>query len=248
MDILAFFITCLGALLGSFIGVLVERIHTGQSWVQSRSRCNSCARDLGVPDLVPVLSWLCTFGRCRTCTAHVPALYVITEVTLAALFFFAYQMLGASLSLALLLFVLLVLAFIVLYDLRHTVVPPVASALLLISSLAFAYSVAPSLASFGAALFSGGVIGLAFLLAFALSRGRAMGLGDAPVALSLSLVAAPYAFSGLLFSFWIGAVVGIVILFMRRGGPRMGIEVPFVPFLAAGFLLAYFSQWNLFPL
>ena len=36
----------------------------------------------------------------------------------------------------------------------------------------------------------------------------------------------------------------LALLFLRRGGPRMGVEVPFVPFLALGFLLAYFIQWN----
>jgi prepilin signal peptidase PulO-like enzyme (type II secretory pathway) len=53
---------------------------------------------------------------------------------------------------------------------------------------------------------------------------------------------------GILFSFWIGALFGIAVLLRRRGGPTMGIEVPFVPFLAAGFLLAFFTQWNPFPL
>jgi prepilin signal peptidase PulO-like enzyme (type II secretory pathway) len=71
-----------------------------------------------------------------------------------------------------------------------------------------------------------------------------MGLGDAPVALALSLVAGTNAFSGLLFSFWIGAVIGIGILALYPRGHRMGIEVPFVPFLAAGYLLAFFTQWN----
>jgi prepilin signal peptidase PulO-like enzyme (type II secretory pathway) len=76
-----------------------------------------------------------------------------------------------------------------------------------------------------------------------------MGLGDAPVAFSLALlVGSAYAFAGLIFSFWIGALFGIGLLLARRGGPTMGIEVPFVPFLAAGFLLAYFTQWNPFPL
>jgi prepilin signal peptidase PulO-like enzyme (type II secretory pathway) len=71
-----------------------------------------------------------------------------------------------------------------------------------------------------------------------------MGLGDAPIALSLSLLSAGYVFPGILFSFWIGAVVGIAILVTRPKGHRMGIEVPFVPFLAAGFLLAFFTSWN----
>jgi prepilin signal peptidase PulO-like enzyme (type II secretory pathway) len=74
-----------------------------------------------------------------------------------------------------------------------------------------------------------------------------MGLGDTPVAFALSLLAGREAIAGVMFSFWIGAVIGILILVFRRGGPKMGIEVPFVPILAAGFLLALFSQWNPLP-
>jgi hypothetical protein len=44
-----------------------------------------------------------------------------------------------------------------------------------------------------------------------------MGLGDTPVAVALSLLVGTQAFSGLLFSFWIGALVGIVILVMTFG-------------------------------
>jgi prepilin signal peptidase PulO-like enzyme (type II secretory pathway) len=89
-----------------------------------------------------------------------------------------------------------------------------------------------------------GAIALFFFLLHVLSSGRAMGLGDAPVALALSLMAGTQAIAGLLFSFWIGALYGIFVLSTRRGGPRMGIEVPFVPFLALGFLLALFTAWN----
>ena len=64
-------------------------------------------------------------------------------------------------------------------------------------------------------------------------------------ALGLSLLVGSAAFSGFIFSFWIGAVIGIVILLKRPSGSRMGVEVPFAPFLAAGFLLAFVTQWNL---
>jgi prepilin signal peptidase PulO-like enzyme (type II secretory pathway) len=75
-----------------------------------------------------------------------------------------------------------------------------------------------------------------------------MGLADSPLSFGLSLLVGPVALTGFVFSFWIGAVVGIVLLLQRPVGSRMGVEVPFAPFLAAGFLLAYFTQWNLFTL
>lgn len=240
----AFFFTVLGAVIGSFAGVVSERLHTGESWVRDRSRCNSCARELGVGDLVPVLSWLASFGRCRSCGSNITALYVVVEAALAVVFYVAYSMLGLGLPLFLFLGAVSALTVIVLYDVRHTVVPPGPSIVFGLLSLGFALSTMVSLASFGLALACAGVVGLCFFLAYFLSSGRVMGLGDAPIAFSLSLLAAGHVIPGILFSFWIGGIVGIVILVTRPKGHRMGIEVPFVPFLAAGFLLAFFTSWN----
>jgi leader peptidase (prepilin peptidase)/N-methyltransferase len=238
------FFAALGALVASFIGVIAERANTGQSFARGRSRCNSCAKELGPLDLVPVLSWVFTLGRCRQCGAKVPFLYPALELTLAVVFAFAYLRLGFSLSLLFFLVALAILEFIVVYDLKHTIVPPSSSLALFLVALSFSIIASPTLGDFGLSLIAGGAIGFAFLLLHALSGGRAMGLGDAPVALSLSLLTAPYALGGLMFSFWIGALCGIIILLARRGGPRMGIEVPFVPFLAIGYILAYFVEWN----
>lgn len=244
MVFLPFFFFALGAFLASFAGVIAGRLHTGESWIQGRSRCDSCGRTLSLPDLVPVLSWLMTRGRCRMCGARVPVTYPAFEIALGLVFLGGYSMVGLSLALPFFLCTAFVLAFIVLYDLRHTIVPPTGSLLLATGALCTAYFSAPTLFVFGGALVAGALIGLGFLAAHVFSGGRMMGLGDAPVAFSLAVLASPFAFPGLLFSFWSGAVIGILLLSLRRGGPKMGVEVPFVPFLAFGFLLAYFIQWN----
>ena len=241
-------LACLGAILGSFIGVVAERIHTGQSFVSGRSRCNSCRRFLTPLDLVPVLSYILSRGACRGCGSRVPATYLYLEALLAASFVAAYSVLGLTLVLPAFLLALTTLAFIVVYDLRHTVVPSKASNQLIVLAGLIAIMRAESVSELGVWFMIAGAIGLGFYLMHVLSKGRAMGLGDSPVALALSLMCAPFAYSGLLLSFWIGAVIGILILVLRRGGPRMGIEVPFVPFLAAGYLLAFFFSWNLLDL
>ena len=249
MDIYTIGFAVLGAILASFVGVLVERTHTGESWTNDRSKCNSCSTALGLLDLIPVASWLSTYGRCGHCGIRLPLMYLVSEMMLAGLFALSYSVFGLSVLLGLFLAALCVLLYIVLYDLRHTVVPVAASTTLVLLSTAFAYAASFDLMDFGLSLLFAGVIGLAFFLLHALSSGRLMGLGDSPIALALSLlVGFGSAFSGLLFSVWIGALCGIAILVCRREGPRMGIEVPFVPFLAAGYLLAYFTQWNPFLL
>ncbi|HYF29327.1 MAG TPA: prepilin peptidase [Candidatus Paceibacterota bacterium] len=245
MDAALLVLAILGAIFASFIGVLVERAHTGGSWVGDRSRCNSCSATLGLLDLVPIASWLSTYGRCGHCGVRLPATYLVSEIALAGLFALAYATQGLGLPLLIFLLALCVLLYIVLYDLRHTVVPMQAALILLALSILFAYLTAFDAGAFGLTLMFAGVIGLMFFLLYALGRGRLMGLGDSPIALSLSLlVGFSAALPGLIFSFWIGALCGILILVWRRGGPRMGIEVPFVPFLAAGYLLAFFTQWN----
>jgi len=239
----AFFV--LGSVIASFMAVIAERLHTGESWVHGRSRCNSCSRFLTALDLVPVFSWIFSRGRCRTCSAKVPGSYALGELTLGTVFALSYVKLGVSLPLMPLLLALSTLTFIVLYDLRHTVVPPVSSGLLIVFSLLYAAASSGGREQLGLALLIAGAIGLVFFILHAASRGRAMGLGDSPVALALALlVGASLAIPGLLFSFWIGAAIGIAILATTPKGHRMGIEVPFVPFLAAGYLLAFFTQWN----
>lgn len=243
--IIALSLALLGAVLASFLAVVAERVYTGESWVKGRSRCNSCAEHLESRDLVPVFSWVLAKGRCRRCGARVPVLYVVAEATLGVVFVLGYFALGLTLSLFLFLLIASVLTFIVLYDLRHTVVPVFASNALLVLCILYALLAAKDASSLGSTLLMAGLIGLFFFLVYALSRGRAMGLGDAPIALALALfVGGTLALPGFLFSFWIGGIVGIAILVSRPKGRRMGIEVPFVPFLAAGYLLAFFTQWN----
>jgi leader peptidase (prepilin peptidase) / N-methyltransferase len=69
-----------GAVLGSFAGVLAYRLPRHLSIVSPRSHCLSCNRILGVRDLVPILSWLATRGRCRTCGAKIGVQCLVIEI------------------------------------------------------------------------------------------------------------------------------------------------------------------------
>lgn len=70
----------LGLCIGSFVTALTYRIPRKLNWTTDRSRCTSCNHVLGVPDLVPVLSWLCLRGKCRHCSASIPARYPLIEL------------------------------------------------------------------------------------------------------------------------------------------------------------------------
>lgn len=238
----------LGAILASFVNVVVERANTGHSWMRGRSKCGSCRVELRSYDTIPIVSWFVSLGKCRSCGSRIPLGLLVSEILLAVVFALSYLHIGLSLKLAVFLLFVTVLLGLVLYDMRHTIVPPMASFTLLVLSFVFLLLNLSSQSAIGVALMTAGFISFVFFLLHVCSGGRAMGLGDAPVVLALSLLTAPYALGGVLLSFWIGAVVGIAILVLRRGGSTMGTEVPFVPFLALGYLLAFFLTWNPFIL
>lgn len=70
-----------GAVLGSFLNVVVHRVPRGGSALTGRSRCPSCGGAIGPVDLVPVVGWLLLGGRCRTCGAAIAARYPLVEAT-----------------------------------------------------------------------------------------------------------------------------------------------------------------------
>lgn len=236
----------LGAVIASFIGVVVGRLYTGQSMVSGRSRCDVCSTPLAPYALVPIISYLFSGGYAHCCGTKISLRSSISEIVLGGLFVLAYGKLGFSLALPLVLIGFSLLLALVLYDLAHQILPAVfLYPFVGISILAAAASSASYDAFFGILIPALGISGVLALI-HVLSQGRAMGFADAPLAFGLSMLVGATAVSGFMFSFWIGAISGIVILARRPKGSRMGVEVPFAPYLAAGFLLAYFTQWNPF--
>ena len=80
------FAAIFGALVGSFLNVVLWRVPRGESIVTPGSHCPSCETYLRWYELVPVLSWVALRGRCRTCGVHISARYPLVELACAALF------------------------------------------------------------------------------------------------------------------------------------------------------------------
>lgn len=84
------FVTVLGAVVGSFLNVVIYRLPAGVSIVRPPSRCPSCGRRLSWFDNVPVLAWCYLRGRCRTCGAPISVQYPLVEAATALLFALTY--------------------------------------------------------------------------------------------------------------------------------------------------------------
>lgn len=75
----------LGAVLGSFLNCARYRVPRGLSLRHPPSHCPSCRTVLGVPDLVPILSYLALRGRCRHCGGTIGPASLWVEVVCALL-------------------------------------------------------------------------------------------------------------------------------------------------------------------
>ncbi len=244
----------LGAILGSFVNALSFRFNTGRSilWARSkslgasRSRCMRCGHTLTALDLVPIFSYIALGGRCRFCGAHISLQYPLVEALAAALALGVYVLYPTGpLAYTLFLSAWMTILFIVVYDLRHTVIPWSASGLLaLLAFVSLFLHGAPA----ASALLAGPLLAVPLFLLSLFSGGRWMGWGDSAFELSLGwLLGATAGLSALFLAFWSGAIVGLILLGVsqlswksKRAGFTMKSEIPFAPFLALGAALVFF--------
>ncbi len=87
-----------GAVIGSFLNVVIYRMPRAISLSNpSKSFCPICKHSLGPIDLVPLLSWLSTGGKCRYCKVPIPFRYQSVELLNGAIWAgIWYQYLVAS--------------------------------------------------------------------------------------------------------------------------------------------------------
>ena len=254
-------IFALGLLIGSFLNVVILRINTGRSVVHGRSACARCNRELRWYELIPVFSFLALRGRCRTCRIDISFQYPFVELITAIVFVFLYSkilvmggfMLSAWISFAFALVVASLLIVMMIYDLRHKIIPDVVVYPFILLAFVSVIWKGATIASFSAptALFQGVVVALPFFLLWYFSKGKLMGFGDVKLMLGIGwLTGLMLGASVLLLSFWIGGIVGLLLIgFTRRYG--MKSEVPFGPFLIVALFIV--KVWgvtihSLFPL
>src|ERR687884_783597 len=84
------FVLALGAIIGSFLNVVIHRLPREESIVFPNSRCPSCQAQIRAYDNLPIISYLILRGRCRACGARIspryPAVEALTALLWAAVF------------------------------------------------------------------------------------------------------------------------------------------------------------------
>jgi leader peptidase (prepilin peptidase)/N-methyltransferase len=74
-----------GAVVGSFLNVVIIRLPEGRSIVSPASRCPKCDHPISAYDNIPILSYFILLGKCRHCGDHISIRYPLIEFSSAML-------------------------------------------------------------------------------------------------------------------------------------------------------------------
>jgi len=249
-----------GAIIGSFLNVVIHRLPAGESIVFPGSHCPRCGAPIRPWDNIPVLGWIALGGRCRDCREPIALRYPLVELANALLWAALALRFGFGLQLLAFAVYCSALLAITMIDVDHWIIPDAITLPGILVGLAASFFSPPRgsliatflhhrlgldrlpgfLAAPGfwdslAALLLGGGF---FYLVAVVSRGG-MGGGD------IKLTAMMGAFLGLrdlgvavFIGLLAGSVVGIAL--MIAGLKTRKDAIPFGPFLALGGVCAVF--------
>jgi leader peptidase (prepilin peptidase)/N-methyltransferase len=234
----------LGAVIGSFLNVVIHRMPLRLSIVHPGSHCPSCERPIAAYDNVPVVSWLLLRGRCRRCRARISPRYPAVELLTAVAFAAVVAVRGFDQGLVLELPFVAALIALAGIDLDHKLLPnrivyPMAAYGLLATAVVDTGDLTEHLVA-GAGAF-------AFLLAAVLAYPRGMGMGDVKLAGAMGLFLGLSVVPAMLVAFLSGTVVGLGIM-AREGAQARKKAVPFGVFLALGGLVGVLAGPELIEL
>lgn len=249
---MSFLIPCyafaIGAIVGSFLNVVIYRYPRGESVVFPSSHCPRCGVPIHWYDNVPILSWFVLAGRCRGCHEPFSPRYPLVEAA-NALFYLAI-VLRAGVSVAAVLIAALVPMTIALIyiDADIQILPDVID--LPGVAIGIALSIFGGAAGFVVAhgvlesvIGAAAGAGFIYIVAFLYERLRGvegMGFGDAKMlAMIGSVVGWRALFPVVLLASVCGAIIGILMLVVERR-PNLQFALPFGTFLGLSFLTILF--------
>lgn len=263
--LLAVILFVVGAVMGSFACCQAWRVHLKETKTKKQlasskwSACLSCGERLKWYDNIPVLSWVILRGKCRKCKKKIGLGEILSEVILGILFVvfglsfwwgFDPTMIGGEAVrywvMAALVMVLLI-GFTILFvsDAKWGRLPVVPLIFCIICAIMYAitrewdlFTVDKIWNYVGALL----VLPVLYYLLYKISRERWVGSGDWMVALPIALVLGNFwlSFLCVFVSNFVGCLVMVPVMKIKKKNTNM--QIPFGPFLIAGFIMVFLMQ------
>lgn len=239
----AIFAFLLGAVVGSFLNVVIMRLPQGASLAHPPSTCPECGHSIRFFDNIPIVSFLLLGGQCRDCGNRISLRYPVIEFISACLCTALYAQWGLSSAFVVYLVFCSAMSAVFWIDLDHMIIPDaislngtvigiVASFAALIPNLNWQLSLAG--ACFGALVL--------YVPAFIYEKIRGiegLGGGDIKLLAMIGAFTGPYGVIFVLFfSSLTGSVVALVGILTK--GSSSTTPIPFGPFLTSAAILYVF--------
>jgi leader peptidase (prepilin peptidase)/N-methyltransferase len=254
------FMAVLGALIGSFLNVVIHRLPREQSIVLPKSACPACGAAIHFYDNVPILSFLILRGRCRSCSAPISPRYPAVEALCALLFALVTWRDGLSFALPFDIAFAAAMLALVFIDSEHMILPNAITypgilfALIMrvavpylvgashFDDLPYLISAFPGVPVWGVSLIGAAIGALAgggslWLMGFIWKKLRgveAMGMGDVKMMLMVgAFLGWRLAALTIFIGVFSGSLAGIALM-LRRGRRNLQMMLPFGIFLGIG--------------
>jgi leader peptidase (prepilin peptidase)/N-methyltransferase len=254
------FMALLGAMIGSFLNVVIHRLPREQSIVLPKSACPACGAAIHFYDNIPILSFLILRGRCRSCREAISPRYPAVEALCALLFALVTWRDGLSFALSFDIAFAAAMLALVFIDSEHMILPNAITypgiLFALITRVALPYlggashfddlpyliSVLPGVPVWGVsligaaigALAGGGSLWLMGVIWRKLRGVEAMGMGDVKMMLMVgAFLGWRLAVLTIFIGVFSGSLAGIALMF-RRGRRNLQMMLPFGIFLGIG--------------
>lgn len=202
------------------------------------SSCPNCDHKIKFYENIPVLGWVFLRGKCSGCHQKISPQYPIIEFVTGLLSVFVVCVLGLTVEALCFLFFVWILISLTLIDLEFRILPDELTNPMIWLGLILSYFSIITL-SFKAA-FLGAIIGylsLWLINQFSLLVFKKVGVGAGDFKL-LAMIGAWQGvgnlFNVILISSIVGAIIGILMLFLRKDEDKY---IPYGPFLALGSII-----------
>lgn len=262
-----------GAVIGSFLNVVIHRVPLEESIIFPNSACPKCEKPIKPYDNLPVISWLLLGGKCRNCSNPISIRYPAVELLTGLMFVLTFWQIGFTFFLPVALIFVTTMISLIFIDAEHMILPNVITYPLLVFTLivriAFpllfvSSNYFPDLTHYPLTLMQGQPVWFVSLVGAILGgligggslwlvgeiwkklRGvDAMGLGDVKMMFGVgALLGWRLTFLSIFLGAFSGAVAGILLI-SKSKDKNMQAQIPFGIFLGIGSIIALLFGENL---
>ncbi len=249
-----FFVFVFGAIIGSFLNVVIYRSINDISIVFPPSFCPSCRKPIKWYDNIPIISYIILSGRCRECCSKIPISYPAVEFISAffTLIFFikwwesnVWWFFGSCL-----IFYILLTASVI--DIKVMMLSDLFSYLTAFLGIVFSFSnpmfsnsiFDRIITSVYGIVVGGGFMYLLLIIGKMIYKKDAVGEGDVFLLGAIGSVVGPKGiFDVILISSFVGSIYGVAFIFINKAGKHT--PIPFGPFLSLACVVKMLFVFNL---